>query len=44
MTLSMLLALTAMMCKEPGITVLGVSAVYEVFISQKVSLMSRPPK
>jgi hypothetical protein len=42
MTLSMLLALTAMMCKEPGITVLGVSAVYEVFISQKVSLISKP--
>jgi len=33
----MLLALVAMMCKEPGITVLGVSAIHEIFILQKVS-------
>lgn len=32
-----LLVAVAMLCKEQGITVLGVCAVYEIFILQKVS-------
>lgn len=29
---------TAMLCKEQGITVTGVCAIYEVFVAQKVSV------
>lgn len=35
--LAMALATTAMLCKEQGITVIAVCAVYEVFVVQKVS-------
>lgn len=34
---SMILVATAMLCKEQGITVTGVCAVYEIFVAQKVS-------
>ncbi|KAL7645009.1 UNVERIFIED_CONTAM: hypothetical protein RMT77_004833 [Armadillidium vulgare] len=34
--LAMILATTAMLCKEQGITVIAVCAVYEVFVVQKV--------
>lgn len=33
-----LLVMIAMLCKEQGITVLAVCAVYELFISQKVRI------
>ena len=33
----MLSVATAMLCKEQGITVAGVCAAYEIFVSQKVS-------
>ena len=32
-----LLVTVAMLCKEQGITVLGICGVYEIFIAQKVS-------
>lgn len=35
---SMLSIATAMLCKEQGITVAGVCAAYEIFVSQKVNL------
>lgn len=30
---------TAMLCKEQGITITGVCAIYEIFVAQKVSLL-----
>lgn len=38
--LAILSVATAMLCKEQGITVTGVCAVYEVFVAQKVSRTS----
>lgn len=38
---SMILVATAMLCKEQGITVTGVCAVYEIFVAQKVSVLLR---
>jgi hypothetical protein len=38
MPLCSVLVAIAMLCKEQGITVLGVCTVYEIFISQKVRL------
>ncbi|KFB49861.1 hypothetical protein ZHAS_00017886 [Anopheles sinensis] len=34
--LSMLFVATAMLCKEQGITITGVCAIYEIFVAQKV--------
>ncbi|XP_041787007.1 protein O-mannosyl-transferase TMTC3-like, partial [Anopheles merus] len=36
--LSMLFVATAMLCKEQGITITGVCAIYEIFVAQKVSI------
>ena len=32
----MVLVATAMLCKEQGITITGVCAIYEIFVAQKV--------
>ena len=37
---TIILVTIAMLCKEQGITVIGVCCVYEVFISQRVTLSS----
>jgi protein O-mannosyl-transferase len=37
MTLAVLSVATAMLCKEQGITILGVCFAYELFVTQKVS-------
>lgn len=37
LSLAMMSVTTAMLCKEQGITVTGVCAIYEVFVAQKVS-------
>ena len=34
--LSMVAVATAMLCKEQGITITGICAVYELFVAQKV--------
>lgn len=39
MTLAVLSVATAMLCKEQGITILGVCFAYELFVTQKVSLV-----
>nr|XP_040240135.2 protein O-mannosyl-transferase Tmtc3 [Anopheles coluzzii]XP_040240136.2 protein O-mannosyl-transferase Tmtc3 [Anopheles coluzzii]XP_040240137.2 protein O-mannosyl-transferase Tmtc3 [Anopheles coluzzii]XP_040240138.2 protein O-mannosyl-transferase Tmtc3 [Anopheles coluzzii]XP_040240139.2 protein O-mannosyl-transferase Tmtc3 [Anopheles coluzzii]XP_049465911.1 protein O-mannosyl-transferase Tmtc3 [Anopheles coluzzii] len=36
--LSMLFVATAMLCKEQGITITGVCAIYEIFVAQKIRL------
>lgn len=38
LSISMLCVATAMLCKEQGITITGVCAVYEIFVQQKVRL------
>ncbi|XP_050093554.1 protein O-mannosyl-transferase Tmtc3 [Anopheles aquasalis] len=38
LVLSMLLVATAMLCKEQGITITGVCAIYEIFVAQKIRL------
>ena len=39
--LTVMLVTIAMLCKEQGITVIGVCCVYEVFIAQKVNLSTK---
>lgn len=41
LVLAMLLATTAMLCKEQGITIIAICAVYELFIVQKVRFGER---
>lgn len=38
LTLSVVCLSVAMLCKEQGITIAGVCALYEVFVAQKVKL------
>jgi hypothetical protein len=38
LVLSMMSVATAMLCKEQGITVTGICAVYELIVAQKVSV------
>lgn len=37
LTIAMICVATAMLCKEQGITVTGVCAIYEIFVVQRVS-------
>lgn len=39
LAISMISVATAMLCKEQGITVTAICAVYEIFVIQKVSLI-----
>lgn len=39
LAISMISVATAMLCKEQGITVTAICAVYEIFVIQKVSLV-----
>ncbi|EAT47980.1 AAEL000966-PA [Aedes aegypti] len=35
LTLAMIFVATAMLCKEQGITITGICAIYEIFVAQK---------
>lgn len=39
LTIAMISVATAMLCKEQGITVTGVCAIYEIFVVQRVSFL-----
>lgn len=38
LTLAMIFVATAMLCKEQGITITGICAIYEIFVAQKIRL------